>query len=114
HRKIVAAFAVVWLRIGGGPFPDAKGSYPRQAPLRSAQGHGTATLVDSWSLDSHLYGSELLPRFERRSKRHGPDHVDPDRHGAYGLRPEPCGDAVTIGGFRRRVHADGGHSHQVH
>jgi inorganic phosphate transporter, PiT family len=50
-----------------------------------ARGRSSPAVVDSRNPHPHLHAGELLPRFQRWAKRHGPDHADPDRHGADGL-----------------------------
>ena len=53
--------------------------------------------------DPDVHGRELLPRIERRPEGHGADHADSDRHGADGIRGEPCGDDRADRGLRRGV-----------
>lgn len=59
-------------------------------------------LVDPRPADPDLYRGVLRPRLQRRTKRHGPDHADPGRHPADGLRPEPHHAGGPGGAVRRR------------
>ena len=83
---------------------------PEQGAVRSPEGKRAPSLLDSRAADAHLHGRQLLPRLQRRPKRHGPDHADPDRHRAHGLRREPRRDLPADAGFRRRFHANRGHA----
>ena len=58
-------------------------------PVRRTQGRPAAAVVDPRHPDPHLHAGELLPRLQRRPEGHGPDHADPDRHGADRLCAQP-------------------------
>ena len=53
------------------------------------EGQPAAALVDSRHPDPDLHRRQLRARLERRAEGHGPDHADPDRHGADRLCAEP-------------------------
>ena len=54
-----------------------------------AEGQQAAAAVDPRHPDPHLHRRQLRPRLQRRPEGHGPDHADPDRHGADRLCAEP-------------------------
>ena len=56
-----------------------------------------AAAVDSRPADPDLHRRQLRPRLQRRPEGHGPDHADPDRHRADGLRAEPCTARIAGG-----------------
>ena len=57
--------------------------------VRRTQGRPAAAVVDPRHPDPDLHPGQLLPRLQRRSEGHGPDHADPDRHGADRLCAQP-------------------------
>ena len=77
--------------------------YPAAVP--GAEGQHASAVADSGAADSDLRRRELLPWIERRAEGHGPDHADPDRHGADGVCAEPCGDDQRHAGIHCRVDA---------
>ena len=52
-------------------------------------------------LDAHLHPGFVLSRLQRRPEGHGPDHADPDRRRADGLRAEPRPGRGSGGPVRR-------------
>ena len=75
--------------------------------LRRAEGQRAAAPVDPRHPGPHLHAGELLPRLQRRSEGHGPDHADPDRHRADRLRAQPRA-AETAGGQTVRLEVESG------
>jgi PiT family inorganic phosphate transporter len=52
------------------------------------RGPDATTVVDPRCTHPHLHRRVVRPRLQRRAERHGPDHADPGRHPADGLRAE--------------------------
>src|SRR4051794_13636712 len=79
----------IWIRGLRRPvvFPKANRQHP--APLAPPGGKKPPADLDSRPADPDLHRCQLRPRFERRPEGHGPDHADPDRHRAHGLRAQP-------------------------
>ena len=82
-RQGIAVLADLWLLPGSGsagvgevPDPQTPGA------LFRAEGRPAAADLDPRHSGVDLHAGELLPRFQRRSEGHGPDHADPDRYGA--------------------------------
>ncbi len=92
---------------------------PRQSPYQRSQAlhgsrrHRTSSLLHSLPPGSHLHRRQLLPRLQRRTKRHGPHHAHSHRHRSHRLRPQPCRHLQRFPGFHRRLHPSRRHSHQV-
>ena len=61
-----------------------------------------AAVLDPRPADPDLHRRLLRPRLQRRPEGHGPDHADPDRHGADGLCPEPRRAGRAMSGASRR------------
>ncbi len=61
----------------------------------------------------HLHRRQLLPRLERRTKRHGPDHADSHRHRSHRLRSQSRRHLQRFAGFHRRLHSSRRHPHQI-
>jgi phosphate/sulfate permease len=76
-----------------------------QAALRGPEGREAAAVLDPRPADPHLHRRQLRPRLERRSEGHGPDHADPDRHGADGLCAQPRGpdDWDVLKNYRKHI-----------
>ncbi|KAJ8134602.1 hypothetical protein OY671_012185, partial [Metschnikowia pulcherrima] len=66
---------------------ESAGAQPRA--LCRTEGRRAAAVVDSRAADLHSHRRQLRARLERRAEGHGPDHADPDRHGAHRLCAEP-------------------------
>ena len=67
----------------------AQGAGQEPRAVRGAQGQHAAAVVDPRPADPHLHRRVVRARLERRPEGHGPDHADPGRHGADGLRAQP-------------------------
>ena len=74
--------------LAGSPAAGGEVRHSQQGALRRAERRSAAAVVDSRHSRSDLHAGELLPRLQRRSEGHGPDHADPDRHGADRLRAQ--------------------------
>ena len=57
--------------------------------VRRTEGRSAAAVVDPRHPDPDLHAGQLLPWLQRRPEGHGPDHADPDRHGADRLCAQP-------------------------
>ena len=82
--------------------------------LRGPQGRRQAAAVDPRAADPHLHRRLLRPWLQRRPEGHGPDHADPDRHGAHRLCPQPrrCRRAMSTQFRPASADASQGHGRQ--
>ena len=103
YRQGAAAVAAVRLRARGDPAAGAEVRHPQHGALRRAEGRPAAAVVDPRHPDPDLHAGELLPRLQRRPEGHGPDHADPDRHGADRLCAQPRDAGEPDRAVRRRI-----------
>ena len=87
-----------------------KALIPNKAAVRSPEGGGAASVLDSRPAGPDLHGRQLRARLKRRAEGHGADHADSHRHGAYCLRAESCREDQGDPGFRCGVGPDGGNA----
>ncbi len=93
-RDRQGAAAVAAVRLRARRRPAASCSRPccqrhAGALFGEPEGRPAAAVVDPRHPDPDLHAGELLPRLQRRPEGHGPDHADPDRHGADRLCAQP-------------------------
>ena len=83
------------------PAFDHEGGDPRAGALHRPNHQQAADVVDSRSSHAHVHPGFILSRLQRRPEGHGPDHADPDRRRADGLRAEPRPGRGSGGPVRR-------------
>ena len=88
-RQGAVVFADLRLRAGRTAAVRGEVPHSEQGAVCRAEGRSAAADVDPRHSGSHLHAGELLPRLQRRSEGHGPDHADPDRRRADHLRAQP-------------------------
>ena len=76
---------------------------PNKKLYQAPEGDTPPPLWIRGSAGTDLHGSKLRAWIQRRAKGYGPDHADPDRHGAHRLCPESRGDRAPIAGVRDGV-----------
>ena len=113
RRQVAAVFADRRLRAGGVLLSLSKLLIRDPRLYKAPEGDAPPPFWIRCLLILTCTGVSFCARLQRRAKGHGPDHADPDRHGADGLRVEPRHHAAAIGGLYRRFAAGGQRAGQV-
>ena len=90
NRRGAAALAAVRLHLRRAAAAGHEVPRPRAALYTRADRQHAAAAVDPRPAGPDLHRRFVLPWLQRRPEGHGPDHADPDRRRADGLRAEPA------------------------
>src|SRR5258705_1964656 len=105
HRNRLCAVAVAaggfYLRCNSAV--AAEDDHPQSGAVRRTGRQQGAAALDPRPSHPDLHRRQLRARFERRPEGHGPDHADPDRHRADGLRVEPRAAGIASGAVPENI-----------
>src|SRR3981189_228377 len=81
----------------------AEDDHPQSGAVRRTGRQQGAAALDPRPSHPDLRRRQLRARFDRRPEGHGPDHADPDRHRADGLRVEPRAAGIASGAVPENI-----------
>ena len=113
--KVLLISPLVGFGVAGAPAARCSNSFVKNPALyKSPEGDAPPPFWIRAPAHPHLHRRQLRPRFQRRSKGHGPHHAHPDRHRTHRLCAEPRCRPRPGAGFRCRLPAGARASSAMH